>query len=83
MVHAGHNAGTAAAAVGYESASQFGREFKRMFGASPVEETAAIRARLAAGRLLRREIDGFRTQFPAEKQTCYITQYHAESAFDE
>ena len=49
MVHAGHNAGTAATAVGYESPSQFGREFKRMFGASPVEETAAIRARLASG----------------------------------
>ncbi|CAG0960513.1 RCS-specific HTH-type transcriptional activator RclR [Phycisphaerales bacterium] len=49
MVHAGHNAGTAAAAVGYESPSQFGREFKRMFGESPAEETAAIRARLAAG----------------------------------
>ena len=50
MVHAGHNASTAAAAVGYESASQFGREFKRLFGASPTEETAKIRARLAAGR---------------------------------
>jgi AraC-like DNA-binding protein len=42
-------AGTAATAVGYESASQFVREFKRMFGAPPIEETAAIRARLAAG----------------------------------
>jgi AraC-like DNA-binding protein len=49
MVHAGHNASTAAAAVGYESPSQFGREFKRMFGASPTEEAEAIRARLAAG----------------------------------
>lgn len=49
MVHAGHNASTAAGAVGYESASQFGREFKRMFGASPAEETASIRSRLAAG----------------------------------
>jgi len=49
MVHAGHNASTAAEAVGYESASQFGREFKRLFGASPAEETASIRARLSAG----------------------------------
>ena len=49
MAHAEHNASTAAAAVGYESASQFGREFKRFFGASPTEEAARIRARLAAG----------------------------------
>jgi AraC-like DNA-binding protein len=49
MVHAGHNASSAAAAVGYESPSHFGREFKRLFGASPTEETAAIKARLAAG----------------------------------
>lgn len=38
MVQADHSASTAAAAVGYESASQFGREFKRFFGASPGEE---------------------------------------------
>lgn len=38
MVQAEHNASSAAAAVGYESASQFGREFKRFFGASPGEE---------------------------------------------
>ncbi len=38
MVQAHQNASTAAAAVGYESASQFGREFKRFFGASPGEE---------------------------------------------
>jgi AraC-like DNA-binding protein len=49
MVHAGHSASTAAAEVGYESASQFGREFKRFFGASPGEEAASVRARLAAG----------------------------------
>ncbi|MCA8947990.1 MAG: AraC family transcriptional regulator [Planctomycetes bacterium] len=49
MVHGSHNASTAALAVGYESASQFGREFKRMFGTSPAEEAAAIRARLASG----------------------------------
>lgn len=43
MGHMGHNASTAAAAVGYESASQFGREFKRMFGTSPREDAAAVR----------------------------------------
>jgi AraC-like DNA-binding protein len=49
MVNAGHNASTAAVAVGYESASQFGREFKHFFGRPPAEEAAHIRARLAAG----------------------------------
>lgn len=33
----------AAARVGYESASQFNREFKRMFGRSPGEEARAMR----------------------------------------
>jgi AraC-like DNA-binding protein len=45
----GYNAGTAARAVGYESASQFSREFKRLFGATPVEEAENTRARLAVG----------------------------------
>ena len=44
----GYNAGTAARAVGYESASQFGREFKRLFGVTPVEEAEQTRARLVA-----------------------------------
>src|SRR3954462_11141734 len=42
----GYNAGTAARAVGYESASQFGREFKRLFGVTPLEEVERTRARL-------------------------------------
>ena len=45
----GYNAGSAARAVGYESASQFGREFKRLFGVTPVEEADRARARLVAG----------------------------------
>ena len=49
MAYDGHNAGTAAATVGYESSSQFGREFKRLFGTPPGGEAANIRARLAAG----------------------------------
>jgi AraC-like DNA-binding protein len=47
LLQSDHNASMAAAAVGYESASQFGREFKRLFGASPGEEAANLRARLA------------------------------------
>ncbi len=49
MAHDGYNAGTAARAVGYESASQFSREFKRLFGATPVEEAEQTRARLVVG----------------------------------
>ena len=48
MAHDGYNAGTAARAVGYESPSQFGREFKRLFGMTPVEEAEQTRARLVA-----------------------------------
>ncbi len=50
MVNEGHNASTAATEVGYESASQFGREFKRFFGGSPAEEAAKLRERLAAAK---------------------------------
>ena len=49
MAHDGYNASTAARAVGYESASQFSREFKRLFGATPLEEVEQTRARLVAG----------------------------------
>jgi AraC-like DNA-binding protein len=45
----GYNAGTAAHAVGYESASQFGREFKRLFGVTPHEAAGQTKARLAVG----------------------------------
>jgi AraC-like DNA-binding protein len=37
MVYEGLRAGVAAGRVGYESPSQFSREFKRLFGTSPVE----------------------------------------------
>ncbi|WP_425614171.1 AraC family transcriptional regulator [Anatilimnocola sp. NA78] len=43
MIHDGYNAGTAAKAVGYESASQFSREFKRQFGTTPMEDTDRLR----------------------------------------
>jgi AraC-like DNA-binding protein len=46
MVHEGLRAGIAAERVGYESSSQFSREFKRLFGASPIEETERVRRML-------------------------------------
>ena len=43
MIHDGYNASTAAKAVGYESASQFSREFKRQFGVTPMEGVERLR----------------------------------------
>jgi len=47
MVQDRVNAGEAAHQVGYESASQFSREFKRLFGRSPSEEAAQVRQTLS------------------------------------
>ncbi|MDR3614774.1 MAG: AraC family transcriptional regulator [Candidatus Obscuribacterales bacterium] len=44
MVQDGLNASQAAEKVGYNSLSQFSREFKRMFGMSPLEEVSRTRA---------------------------------------
>jgi AraC-like DNA-binding protein len=43
MMQDGLNVSTAAYKVGYESASQFSREFKRFFGNSPVDNAARVR----------------------------------------
>jgi len=43
MVHDGMKASAAAMRVGYESASQFSREFKRYFGITPGEDAARLR----------------------------------------
>jgi AraC-like DNA-binding protein len=47
MVRNGVTAASASASVGYESASQFSREFKRMFGRSPVQEASNMKQMLA------------------------------------
>ncbi len=44
MVQEGLRASLAAQQVGYESPSQFSREFKRMFGAPPADEAQKVRA---------------------------------------
>lgn len=49
MMADGEKAGMAAFSVGYESVSQFSREYARMFGAPPRRETQRARAGLAAG----------------------------------
>ena len=43
IFHDGLGAALAADRVGYESASQFSREFKRFFGNRPMEESKRIR----------------------------------------
>ncbi|MBD3896428.1 AraC family transcriptional regulator [Halomonas sp. ML-15] len=47
MIREGLTAAAAAARVGYESASQFSREFKRLFGRPPREEVREMKASLA------------------------------------
>ena len=43
MISDGANAETAAYPVGYESQSQFSREYARMFGAPPRRDVATLR----------------------------------------
>jgi AraC-like DNA-binding protein len=38
-----HDAASAGHRVGYESASQFSREYRRMFGAPPLKDMARLR----------------------------------------
>ncbi|SDA73417.1 AraC-type DNA-binding protein [Pseudomonas sp. NFACC15-1] len=47
MLRNAMNASTAAFSVGYESASQFGREFKRLFGRTPQAEVEWMKATYA------------------------------------
>lgn len=47
MIRTGLTAAAASATVGYESPSQFSREFKRVFGRSPKEEVEQMKAAFA------------------------------------
>jgi AraC-like DNA-binding protein len=48
IAHDGFNVSAAARQVGYESASQFSREFKRLFGLSPADELRRVRGETEA-----------------------------------
>lgn len=48
MVSDGLDAASAAFAVGYESASQFNREYRRMFGQPPMKDVRSLRERQVA-----------------------------------
>lgn len=50
MLREGRTAAAACLEVGYESASQFSREFKRLFGRSPGEEVAHLKSSFAMPR---------------------------------
>ncbi|MCC8397041.1 AraC family transcriptional regulator [Paraburkholderia sp. MMS20-SJTR3] len=47
MIRTGLTASAASARVGYESPSQFSREFKRLFGRAPTQEVAQMKAAFA------------------------------------
>ncbi len=47
MIQQGLNASAAASRVGYESPSQFSREFKRFFGRSPIDEARMMKEAMA------------------------------------
>lgn len=47
MIQQGINASVAASRVGYESPSQFSREFKRFFGRSPIDEVRVMKEAMA------------------------------------
>jgi len=51
MIEDGVSASRASSRVGYESASQFSREFKRLFGRTPVEEQRIVHAMYAEPQL--------------------------------
>ena len=59
MVQDGVSAATASNLVGYESSSQFSREFKRFFGRTPVQEAEVMRSALML--------------MPAEPESVYVT----------
>jgi AraC-like DNA-binding protein len=59
MLQDGMSATTAATQVGYESVSQFSREFKRFFGRTPIQEVSEMRQSLIT--------------MPAENTASYVT----------
>ncbi len=59
MLHKSIGAAAASAEVGYESPSQFTRDFKRLFGRTPIKEVEYARSHAAL--------------LPAETTSVYVT----------
>lgn len=57
IIRSGATAATAARRVGYESASQFSREFKRMFGRSPLKEAQHLQGVLCLASPVQRPVN--------------------------
>jgi AraC-like DNA-binding protein len=55
MLVDGLDAGTAAFQVGYESATQFSREYRRVFGRPPLRDIKALRFVSGLTRTIRRD----------------------------
>jgi AraC-like DNA-binding protein len=70
MVNEGVNASVAAVKVGYESASQFSREFKRLFGNGPVALAAEIRNSLIQGHIAKQRDESFGHRWMSEDRVA-------------
>ena len=51
MLNENHDAGSAAGQVGYESPSQFSREYSRLFGAPPLRDITTLRHMAGSARV--------------------------------
>jgi AraC-like DNA-binding protein len=64
MVMDGLDAGSAAIYVGYESVTQFNREYSRMFGRPPLRDTRALRFYLRLAPSVVHAMDASHCSFP-------------------
>src|SRR5437899_5371969 len=73
MLMDGVDATSAAYEVGYESVSQFNREYSRFFGQPPLRDVKALRAVQEANRVLSHFTDHLRTESGLRKNTSALS----------